>query len=381
MSQQNRPPPPPSSSYYGGGHNNRHATYDEKDYEEIYYHFDDYSQDIILANASKFMTPPEPAEHYEWEEVILDEVSQGEWEGMKKSLYFGMGCGLLSFGMLRWRRGRGGGPLSGMSRYASSSSSSSSSSRSTGGYTFDALPPKPNLLHQHHHAGGSGSTNNSRSGFLLDVTLSTIIGMGTSLLAVESDVFYPTTNSATNNNGNEKQLNTITDPPPQWISPSIPLVPGRSVISETLCQPLTEEFRKFPKQLWQSGNHRGIENGYNNHMALYANSGWKGTKYYQGNDNASVVSLGENGSASDEHSSDGRGVYERLVLDSLQGFIINCERRSRQEQKLRKIRGLRRDGSPVVIPDGGVFANEEMELDDIYLMESEEDGNDTGFGL
>lgn len=42
---------------------------------------------------------------------------------------------------------------------------------------------------------------------------------------------------------------------------------------------------------------------------------------------------------------------------------------------------MRRDGSPVVIPDGGVFANEEMELDDIYLMESEGDGNDTGFGL
>ena len=24
--------------------------------------------------ASKFMAPPEPAEHYEWEEVILDEA-------------------------------------------------------------------------------------------------------------------------------------------------------------------------------------------------------------------------------------------------------------------------------------------------------------------
>ena len=116
-------------------------------------------------------------------------------------------------------------------------------------------------------------------------------------------------------------------------------------------------------------------------MALYANSGWKGTKYYQGNDNASVVSLGENGSAGDEHGSAEEEFYERLVLDSLQGFIINCERRSRQEQKLRKISGSRLDGSPVVIPDGGVFANEEMELDDIYLMESEGDGNDTGFGL
>ena len=46
------------------------------------------------------------AEHYEWEEVILDEASKDEWEGMKKSLYFGLGCGVVGFGMLRWRRRR-----------------------------------------------------------------------------------------------------------------------------------------------------------------------------------------------------------------------------------------------------------------------------------
>ena len=55
--------------------------------------------------------------------------------------------------------------------------------------------------------------------------------------------------------------------------------------------------------------------------------------------------------------------------------MINCERRARHERKLRKIRGLR-EGSPVVIPDGGVMANEDLELDDIYLIDQEEGGDD-----
>lgn len=69
-----------------------------------------------------------------------------------------------------------------------------------------------------------------------------------------------------------------------------------------------------------------------------------------------------------------QGVYEHLVLDSLQGFIINCERRARQERKIRKIRGMRYsndddDATPVVIPHDGVSADEDLTLDDIYLIE------------
>ncbi|KAL7531281.1 hypothetical protein ACHAXR_005524 [Thalassiosira sp. AJA248-18] len=429
------PPPPPPSPYYtssssSSSQNNNNTKYDERDYESIYYHFDDYSQEIILANASKFLTPPEPAEHYEWEEVILDEASQGEWEGMKKSLCFGLGCSLVSFGMLRWRRRRGGGGggsmMSGLSKYASSSSSSSSSrSRSTGGYTFDPVPPKSsNAIHQQHHhyhhhgRNGYNSNNNTRSGFVIDMTLSTLIGIGTSLLAIESDVFfYPTaiTNSSDDNNINSSSTsntttttnnNIIIEPPPQWISPQIPLVPGRSIISDTLCGPLTEEFRKFPKQLWQSSSSRN-NNGYNNHMALYANSGWKGTKYYTDNPNAMVVSLGENddvdgigggSTTNDQYHSTTKpttttnGVYEHLLLDSLQAFIINCERRSRHERKLRRqIRGIQKGRGGVlplqsmVIPDGGVSCDEDLELDDIYLVEMDDGGDDddgdTGFGL
>ena len=187
--------------------------------------------------------PPilQTAEHYEWEEVILDEVSQSEWEGMKKSFYFGMGCSLLSFGMLQWRRARGG-LFSGMSKYASPSSTSSSRPTGAGGYTFDALPPKPSNEghHLHHHSPqyANGSSTNSRSGFIIDVTLSTLLGLGTSLLSIENDLFYPTANDTNNQTQQQQQQQSppsyAIEPPPQWISPSIPLVPGRSVIADTL---------------------------------------------------------------------------------------------------------------------------------------------------
>lgn len=320
--------------------------------------------------------------------------SQDEWEGMKKSLYFGLGCGIVGFGMLRYRRG-GRGSMSGLSKYASSSSSATTkSTRSSGGYTFDPVP-KPGMQQQHqqyqqqqqyqqynnnaHHGGGS-----SGKGLVIDIALSTLVGLGTSIMALQTDIFYPTqltisissSDSEDEDNGNESSSITIGEvpPPPQWIDPVIPLVPGRSMIADTLCEPLTDEFRKFPKALWQSGNlNRGIENGYNNHMALYANSGWKGTKYYKENENASLEMLGEQ--EQDSTTEPAVGMYENLVLDSLQGFIINCERRARQERKLRKIRGLR-ENVAMVIPDGGVDADEDLELDDIYLIESKDDDDD-----
>mmetsp|Transcript_39935 Transcript_39935/g.83524 ORF Transcript_39935/g.83524 Transcript_39935/m.83524 type:complete len:309 (+) Transcript_39935:1116-2042(+) len=308
---------------------------------------------------------------------------------MKKSFYFGMGCSLLSFGMLRWRRARGG-LFSGMSRYASQSSTSSSRPTGAGGYTFDALPPKPGNGGQFHHSPqyAHGSSTNSRSGFVIDMTLSTLLGLGTSLLAIENDLFYPTANAHDRNQNQQQSLPSYAiEPPPQWISPSIPLVPGRSVIADTLCRPLTEEFRKFPKRLWRNGNHRkGIEGGCDDHhMALYANSGWRGTKYYEGNDNASVVNSGEtaDGTTGNAANRQGAGVYERLVLDNLQGFVINCERRARQERTLRKIQGMR-EGAPVVIPEAGVSADEDLDLSDIYYERECEDDrgeDDAGFGL
>jgi len=131
-------------------------------------------------------------------------------------------------------------------------------------------------------------------------------------------------------------------------------------------------------------------------MALYANSGWKGTKYYTKNENASVVSLGEHGNAHGNSTSvpastaeqqPMQGVYEHLLIDHLQGFIINCERRARHENKLRKLqRGFHRRGTasastmPIVIPDGGVDANEDLELDDIYYCASDDEEEEYEYG-
>mmetsp|Transcript_18414 Transcript_18414/g.30079 ORF Transcript_18414/g.30079 Transcript_18414/m.30079 type:complete len:367 (+) Transcript_18414:74-1174(+) len=355
------PQPPPSPFYKGSGGGVRNYT--EKEYEEIFYHFDDYAQAVIMANASKFIT--EPTDHYDYEEEIIDEYSEYEMEGMKKSFYFGFASTVSSFVLLRWRRRTSFG---GLSKYASAS-------RSSGGYKFDPIhQQQPSSLTNVHHAS-NGSTKPSRFGFFTDVALSALLGMGLSLLAIENDLFYPPTGNSSAGDDNSPPLMSIT-PPPQWISHQIPLVPGKSIISETLCQPLTEEFRKFPKELWQSGNHRGIENGYNNHIALYANGGWKDTKYYNSNPNASVVSLGEKHNESKRNYEDSKNrIYEHLVVDSLQGFIINCERRARYENKLRKLKNIPARTYPIIPPDG-VPANEELELDDIYLIEDKIDDND-----
>ena len=322
---------------------------------------------------------------------------------MKKSLLFGVGCGIVGFVGLRWRRIRGAGGGSsfggvGLSKYASSSSMQKPT-RSSGGYTFDPIP-KPNPMQQQQQQQQmnlnmmqqnqqhfNNSNQGSGGGLLMDISLATLLGMGTTLLALQTDIFYPSTTAISISSDEEKTTISLLEtkpPPPQWISETIPLVPGRSMISDTLCTPLTREFRKFPKELWQSGNkNRGIENGYNNHMALYANSGWKGTKYSEGNDNASLEILGEHGDSNIEGGSieqQQQGMYEHLLLDSLQGFIINCERRARQENKIRKLRGLR-EHVPVAIPYGGVDADEDLELDDVYFEKSHEEDDNDCFGL
>ena len=341
-------PPPPQSSPYQAPRPN----YTERDYEEIYYHFDDYAAEILLSHATDIMAHTDNPEHYEAEDKILDEASQYELESMKRSALFGLGCGVATFGLLRWKRSGG----LGLSRYASRSSGGR-------GYKFDPVDNHSSLLNQSYHQRQTPKS----SGLLL----STFVGTAMTILAIEMDIFYPTTNSS---EGDGEMI----VPPPQWISPQVPLVPGRSMVSDLLCQPLTDEFRKFPKQLWQSGNSYGFENGYNNHIALYANGGWKDSKYYNSNPNASVVSLGEKSS---EYKDERRGVYERLVLDSLQGFVINCERRARYEKKLRRLRGATRDNR-VVIPKDGVPADEDLELDDIYFVQDQDDDNDDNrFGL
>ena len=312
--------------------------------------------------------------------------------------------------MRRFRRGR---TTNFFDRYASRSSAGT-----TGGYRFDPVPQTSQ------HLRPSVPSSSGKGAFIFDLLVSTFVSGGVSVLAVESDMFYPTI--VINKTGPQGAETTVISPPPppQWISSDIPLVPGRSVVAETLCQvsatcalgmdwcalhhvkdqenlrhaqtlsihccqhfvmtttsvnqqPLTEEFRRFPKNLWKT-DRTNTTNGYDGHVALYANSGWRGSRYYDQNSNATVENLGDGSGADDLN---GRGLYEHLVLDDLQGFIINCERRARAERKIRKIRGLRESSSvPVVIPNEGVECNDDMELDDIYYIDREDDGT-SGLGL
>ena len=362
LSSQPKATMPPPSPYHSNAVPRQRGPYNERDFEEIYYHFDDYAAEILMSNSTTLLSDLDNPEQYEAEDRILDEASQYELESMKQSALFGLGCGVVSFGLMRWRRG--GGLLT-VSRY---------SSRSSGGYKFDPIDKStmkmPSSFQQQQDYRAPKS-----SGMLLHTTLSTIFGTGATLVAIDTDLFYPAATSESPGNSNKQMIT----PPPQWISPQIPLVPGRSVVSDLLCQSLTEEFRKFPKELWQSGN-LGVENGYNNHIALYANGGWKDTKYYNSNPNAEIVSLGESNGGSSGFSDGKKGIYEQLVVDSLQGFVINCERRARYEKKLRRIRGDR-SNSPVVIPRDGVPADEDLELDDIYLLGSDVENSDDSFGL
>ena len=247
--------------------------------------------------------------------------------------------------------------------------------------------------------GRRGRRRRRGGGVVVDSALSALLGLGASLFAIESGVLHPRRRTARRlADGTTISESTSIPPPPPWISPVVPLVPGRSAISDALCGPLTAEFRKFPREMWRGGTFdMGIEGGNHNHMALYANSGWRGTGYYQrrrrrgggggdGGDgiDATAEVLGENAA---DNNYNGIGTHERLVLDSLQGFVINCERRARHEARVRKLRGgLGGSGSgrrgaidaPVVIPDDGVYADEDMELDDIYCVDC--DGDDYDYG-
>ena len=134
---------------------------------------------------------------------------------MKKSLYFGLGCGVVGFGMLRWRR-RGrfiGGGFSGLSKYASYSSKPKSSS---GGYTFDPVPPPPkpntnalqqNMQHESYNSAyQQQSYSSSKTGLIIDVALSTILGLGASILALQTDIFYPTTLTISISNNSDDNI-------------------------------------------------------------------------------------------------------------------------------------------------------------------------------
>lgn len=175
-------------------------------------------------------------------------------------------------------------------------------SQSSGGYKFD--PP----------AGGQPQPE-KRPGFLfravrlcLDTFVSLSIGSYASLYLTDK----------------QKMMNQFTE---------IPLVEGRSLLSEELCGDFTREFQKFDRQVWDR-NHPSLTGG------------------VQTNDDG-------------EHD----------FRNTMQGFVVNCRRRAIYEEELRKEQGLRSD-DPVVVPSPGVPRDISVSIDD--LLGEKESGGNTG---
>lgn len=116
----------------------------------------------------------------------------------------------------------------------------------------------------------------------------------------------------------------------------IPLVGGRSLLSEELCRDFTSEFQKFDRRTWDE-----------NHPAL-----------------------GSGGNAIEEKTD---------FVGLIEGFVLNCRRREIYEEELRKSRGLGVD-DPVIISSSGVPRDISVSLDD--LIEDKQpgaEGDDAGF--
>jgi len=118
----------------------------------------------------------------------------------------------------------------------------------------------------------------------------------------------------------------------------IPLLEGRSLLSEELCGEFALEFQKFDRQTWDV-NH---------------------------------PSLSDRGMPSnDDQYTDFR--------NTIQGFVANCRRRNIYEGKLRKELGLSRS-EPVEIPSPGVPRDISVTLDDI-LGEQDFEGEAYSMGM
>ncbi|KAL3801802.1 hypothetical protein HJC23_001198 [Cyclotella cryptica] len=114
----------------------------------------------------------------------------------------------------------------------------------------------------------------------------------------------------------------------------IPLVQGRSIISEELCSDFSEEFRKYKRDTWDK-----------NHPALSGGLG-------KGNEKSDFISV-------------------------VEGFVANCKRRSIYEKDIRTEQGLR-ENEPVVIPPPGVPRDIPVTLDDLMgnKIEGDSDNSD-----
>jgi hypothetical protein len=118
----------------------------------------------------------------------------------------------------------------------------------------------------------------------------------------------------------------------------IPLVQGRSLLADELCQDFTVEFQKYSRDTWDS-----------NHPALSGGNSNNGGKL-------------------------------QAFSSMVEGFVANCNRRSIYERELRAEQGLSED-DPVLIPAPGVPKDISVTLDDLMGDAIEtSSSNDNGDG-
>ena len=117
----------------------------------------------------------------------------------------------------------------------------------------------------------------------------------------------------------------------------IPLVSGRSLLSEELCNDFSVEFKKYNRDTWDK-NHPALTGG-------VANRNEKRTDF----------------------------------IMTVEGFVANCKRRAIYEKELRREHGLR-DDEPVVIPSPGVPKDISVTLDDLIgdKLVDGEDNDESG---
>ena len=176
-------------------------------------------------------------------------------------ILWGVGCSVLSFAAFR---------LSGAVRISRSSSSG-------GGYTFSRLSSPLDV-----RAGGGASNEAEAKSRLLgrmltipvDLSLSFLIGCSATIFLTDTDKL-------------QEDMSTV------------PLVKGRSLVADELCQDYISEYHKYPQSMWNN------------------------TKITE-----------------EAHPS----------LGAIQKFVKNCERRRLAEAKIRSEKGLV-DNEPVLIPE------------------------------
>lgn len=213
----------------------------------------------------------------------------------------GMMAGLACFAFLRWSPGA-------IARYLTRKRAANSGLSPKGdannpfnrsGYQFDQPPGEQAPL-----ASPNFLIRGMRLG--LDVFVSMSVGAWASIILIDKD----------------KLMRQASE---------IPLVQGRSLLSEELCSDFSVEFQKYSRDTWDP-----------NHPALNGGVG--------GDSKTDFTSL-------------------------IEGFVANCKRRSIYERELRVEQGLK-DDDAVLIPPPGVPKDISVTLDDLLGNQIEGGGSD-----